>query len=114
MGIDISKDMIDISKNKNKNINYLVADMVSYISNKKFDLITLTFDVVNHVLEEEQLEKMFLNIYNILNDDGYLIFDIYDKKQLELNINIVVNRDEGIKVHFYISEKDCFINTNVK
>lgn len=114
MGIDISKDMIDISKNKNKNINYLVADMISYTSDKKFDLITLTCDVVNHVLEEEQLEKMFLNIYNILNDDGYLIFDIYDKKQLELNTNIVVNRDEGIKVHFYISEKDCFINTNVK
>lgn len=88
--------------------------MTKYISKEKYDLITLTCDVVNHILEETKLEILFLNIYNMLNDEGYLIFDIYDKKQLDLNNDIISNRNDGIKVHYYITEKKSLINTNVK
>lgn len=88
--------------------------MIEYVSKEKYDLITLTCDVVNHVLEEVKLKLLFSNIYNMLNDDGYLIFDIYDKEQLDLNNDIIINRDDGIKIHYYITEKKSLINTNVK
>lgn len=113
-GIDISNDMIELCKTKNNNINFFVSDMIEYVSKEKYDLITLTCDVVNHVLEEVKLELLFSNIYNMLNDDGYLIFDIYDKEQLDLNNDIIINRDDGIKIHYYIAEKKTLINTNVK
>ena len=113
-GIDISNDMIELCKIKNNNINFFVSDMIEYVSKEKYDLITLTCDVVNHILEEEKLEMLFSNIYNMLNDNGYLIFDIYDKEQLDLNNDIISNRDDGIKVRYYITEQKSLINTNVK
>ena len=54
------------------------------------------------------------DVYTMLNKDGYIIFDIYDKKYLPLNKNIVSNRDNDIKVQYYITEKESLVNTNVK
>lgn len=113
-GTDISEDMIEICKTKNKKINYFVADMTNYISNEKYDLITITCDAVNHILEEEKVKRLFSNAYEMLNDDGYLIFDIIDKNKICLNTEIVSNRDNDTKVHYYITEKDSLVNTNVK
>lgn len=113
-GIDISKDMIDICKRKNNNINFFVSDMTKYISEEKYDLITLTCDVVNHILEEDKLGIIFSNVYNMLNDNGYFIFDIYNKEKLTLNNDIISNRDDGVKVYYYITEQKSLINTNVK
>lgn len=109
-GIDISNDMIELCKRKNSNINFIVSDMTKFISKEKYDLITLTCDVVNHILEENKLEILLKNIYNMLNEDGYLVFDIYDKKSLILNNDIISNRDDGIKVHYYIAEKKSLTN----
>ena len=50
----------------------------------------------------------------MLNEDGYIIFDIFDKKYLPLNKNIISNRDNDIKVQYYITEKESLVNTNVK
>lgn len=113
-GIDISSDMIKLCERKNSNINFLVSDITKFISKEKYDLITLTCDVVNHILEENKLEILLKNIYNMLNEDGYLIFDVYDEQSLILNNDIISNRDDGIKVHYYITEKESLINTNVK
>ena len=113
-GLDISNDMINLCKKKYNNINFIVSDMTEYISLEKYDLMTLTCDVINHILEENKLENLFSNIYNMLNDNGYLIFDIYNKEQLTLNNDIISNREDDIKVHYYITEKKSLINTNVK
>lgn len=45
--------------------------MTIYISKEKYDLITLTCDVVNHILEEDKLEILFLNIYDMLNKGNF-------------------------------------------
>ena len=113
-GIDISPDMINISKNKNKNIDFFVEDMTQYISKKKYDLITITCDAINHILEEEKIIAIFSNISKMLNDGGYLIFDMIDKDKIIFNNNITSNRSEDVKVHYYITNKEDLINTNIK
>lgn len=113
-GIDISEDMINICKSKYKNISFSVADMTNYTSKSKYDLITITCDAVNHILKENKLESLFSNVYNMLNNDGYLIFDIADKSKLMLNSDIIVNRDSGIKIKYYITKKNSLINTNIR
>lgn len=113
-GIDISNDMVEICKRKNEKVDFVKADIETYLTDEKYDLITMTCDVVNHILEEDKLEKIFTNIYNMLDDDGYFIFDIYDKNCLVLNSEIVSNRDNGVKVYYYITEDGSLINTNVK
>ena len=113
-GIDISNDMIELCKTKNSNINFFVSDITKYSSEEKYDLITLTCDVVNHILKESELKLLLKNAYTMLNEDGYIIFDIFDKKYLHLNKNIISNRDNDIKVQYYITEKESLVNTNVK
>lgn len=113
-GIDISNDMIELCKKKNSNIKFIVSDMTKYTTKEKYDLITITCDAVNHILEEEKLKSLFKNIQQMLNEDGYLIFDVYNKNQLPLNKTIISERDEDIKVYYYVTEKDSLINTNVK
>lgn len=114
MGIDISKDMIDICKRKNKKINFLVADMITYNSNKKYDLITITCDSINHILEDQKIKQLFFNVYDMLNTGGYFIFDIIDLDNFKFNTDIVSNRNDGVKVNYYITEKNHLINTNIK
>lgn len=114
MGIDISEDMIDICKSKNNKIYFLVADMITYNPNEKYDLVTITCDAINHILENKKVEQLFFNVYDMLNNGGYFIFDIYDADKLELNTNIVSNRDNEIKVNYYITERKNLINTNIK
>lgn len=50
----------------------------------------------------------------MLNDGGYLIFDMIDKDKIIFNNNITSNRSEDVKVHYYITNKEDLINTNIK
>lgn len=59
------------------------------------------------------MNKLFKNISKYTKDNGYLIFDIYDNKKIEFNKEIISNRDNGIKVYYYITSKGDLINTNV-
>ena len=117
-GVDISKDMINIAKNKNKSINFYLKDVLNYKDDRKYDLVTLTCDSVNHFLGESDLHILISNIYNMLNKNGYLIFDVYDKNKIDFNKQIISNRNNGIKVYYCIthlnntSNRDL-INTNV-
>lgn len=113
-GLDISPDMINICKNRNENIAFFVEDMTQYISNEKYDLITITCDAINHILEEKKFDRIISNVSKMLNTSGYLIFDIIDKDKLILNSNIISNRSEDIKVYYYITNKGELINTNIK
>lgn len=113
-GVDISKYMIEIAKGKNHNIDFEIGDMINYKSNSTYDLITITCDAINHILNEDSFDCMFKNIYNMLNNDGFFIFDIINKDKIEFNRLIVSNRDNNIKVEYYITEETGIINTNVK
>lgn len=73
LGIDISNHMIEKAKEENSDefIEYKVLAMEDLSSiNEKFDMIisSLAFHYV------EDFEKLLKDIYNLLNDGGYLIF----------------------------------------
>ena len=114
-GIDISNYMIEIAKSKNKNISFYVDDVLRYYDEEKYDLVTMTCDAVNHLINNDDLDKLFSNINSILNNDGYFIFDVYDNDKIKLNFDIVSKRDNNIDVHYFITnQNDSLINTNVK
>ena len=113
-GIDISPDMINICKSRNKNIDFFVGDMTQYISNEKYDLVTITCDALNHILEESKIEKIISNVSKMLNSSGFLIFDIIDNDKLILNNSIISKRNDDVEVHYYITNERDLINTNIK
>lgn len=113
-GVDISNDMINIAKEKNQNIEFVCENVLYYHDFNTYDLITLTCDAINHFIGEDELNILFKNINVLTKENGYLIFDIYDNEKIEFNKEIISNRDNGIKVHYFITQKDNLINTNVK
>lgn len=51
-GIDISKYMLQIAKNKNNNIEFKNENVVFYKDSEKYDLVTMTCDAINHIIKE--------------------------------------------------------------
>ena len=80
-GMDLSPEMIRIAKASHPEGSYAVGDMRTYHPEKRFDLITATGDVLNHLPEPEQLKQVFANVYTLLTPGGYFIFDLLDSRE---------------------------------
>lgn len=97
-GLDYSSEMIKSARNNaesaNLDINFYHADMRSFRLNKKYDLITCTFDSINHLLSLEEWKQTFYSAKLHLNDNGIFVFDANTLKALKERWNsISVNKD---------------------
>lgn len=80
---DISEEMIKVSKNKFCDLIFFVDDMTNLKNlNNTFDLITCIYDNINHLNNLRQVQKMFKNVYNKLNDWWLFCFDIQTTKHI--------------------------------
>lgn len=75
-GVDISEHMIHVARENHKNIEFNVSNMTDFSFNKKFDLITCSFDSINYLTNDEDMRKALENIFNHLEANGFFIFDI--------------------------------------
>jgi len=71
-GIDLSENQIKICKEKG--LENTASIHLSQLD-KKFDCATAIFDVINY-LHKDELEKFFKDTFDILNKNGYFIFDV--------------------------------------
>lgn len=86
--IDYSDEMLTILNDKidanfmdlKKNITIKNADMRYLNLDKKFDMIIITSNSLNHIETNEDIEKTFKSISNHLNDNGILVFDVLNPK----------------------------------
>ena len=120
-GIDISKSMIQLAKEKYPKIPFEIADIITYQSKEKYNLITCTCDAINHILKKQDLETLFKNIYEqklLLNqkwksDRGNNIYVEYLitkenellKNYLEVYENNIRIANETIKERIYSKEE---------
>lgn len=76
---DLSSDMLTVAYDKLKkyrNVKVLNMDMVDFKLNDSFETVISICDSINYITEENDIEKVFKNVYNVLKDDGVFIFDI--------------------------------------
>ena len=75
-GVDISEEMLSIAENKarifGQNIRFIKQDMRNLNLTKTFDVVTCGCDGVNYITREYELEKVFNDIFRILNPRGIL------------------------------------------
>jgi SAM-dependent methyltransferase len=104
-GIDLSPEMIQISKNKIPFGNFRTGDMRKLKTSKKYDNIISVFDTVNYLIKPEDLKKCFLTVNRSLNDRGLFLFDFN-------SIHGLYNDWNGIKIEetddFFISYDSSF------
>ena len=107
-GMDFSKGMIDLAKERNPKLFFEVADMITYCPAQQYDLVTCTGDALNHITDLNNIEKIFRNVYQYLSDDGYFIFDILDQGEVALDEPIDLDWSDSVKAQFMITrnEKD--------
>lgn len=77
-GIDSSEEMVKIAQEKNKKAFISVGKFNSKIEGK-FDIIISTFDTINYILTDREMEIFFENIKNYITDTGVFIFDFNTK-----------------------------------
>ena len=70
-GIDLSVEQIKVCQAYNLNADAISLDKVD----EKFNCATAIFDVINYIPKNE-LEQFFKDASNVLNKDGYFIFDV--------------------------------------
>lgn len=79
-GFDISKEMINIAKEKAKKhkskIRFFVQDVRSFKTSQSADLVVCMFDSLNHLTSEKDLSKAFRSAYSALKNGGLFIFDL--------------------------------------
>lgn len=98
IGIDISEAMINIAKTNNPEIQFYIADITDFYIDRKFDLITCSFDSMNYLTKDEEILKALSNIHSHLSDTGYYIFDINTPTLYEEKHFGTIDKDlDGIK-----------------
>ena len=85
VGLDLSKEMIEIAKQRNPSTNFYVSDMSNFniydkenSGNEKFDAIICMFSVLGYLTENSQLENFFKSCKNHLKENGLLILDVWN------------------------------------
>ena len=114
-GIDLSSNMINIAnENKvinNSNITFIEQNIVSFFTEKKYDVIISMFDVISYLTENSDLIKLFNFIKNGLSEKGIFIFDFWygpgvltslpeTRYKIFENENIKVNKASLPKIHY--------------
>ena len=105
-GMDFSEGMIEIAKQRNPEIFYEVADMITYCPKKYFDLVTCTGDALNHIMDLNDVAQIFQNVYSYLNEGGYFIFDILSEKEVPMAEPIDLDFSEEVKAQFMVTHDD--------
>ena len=134
-GIDISPDMIEYAKRKNKDILYECLDITKNIPQKKYDCVIALSHVIDYQLTKEKVKDMIKNIYQVLNENGYFYFNFYNLKGImhqglspqEKIVNdkeITIKRKSNAKLNsknildleysYHIQDKNKNITINIK
>jgi len=80
-GVDLSEDMLAVAHEKLTSEGYQIPlfhqDMTDLNEIGKFDIAIIFCDSLNYLKNEEDVQKTFQSIYDVLNQDGLLLFDVH-------------------------------------
>lgn len=97
-GIDLSKELIAIARDKNPDVNFEIADMTKFKASKKFDVITCLFSSIAYIKSGKDLKKTINNFYDNLKSGGVLLVEtlFLKDKFSEIKNHIRFFKDENL------------------
>ncbi len=84
-GVDGSLLMLDYAKENAPLCKFYHHDIRDFNHTKKYKAVTCLFDSINHILDKDELLKVFENVFNHLEEGGIFLFDV---NSLESCINV--------------------------
>lgn len=145
-GLDLSSDMLEIARKKAVSgavkTNFVRADLRNFKLDRKYDMAFSLFDSLNYILYFDDLTRVFSNVYNVLKEDGFFVFDmntisrlmsiepgtavfegdnytcfwedIIDKKEKRWQVKLKIYFDqEGVKPHKEFHEETAYPRNKV-
>ena len=110
-GLDAAKSMLDRarekSKSENLDIEWIEADCREFALNKKFDLIIMPFNAMQHLFDRESIEGCLNCVKAHMNSGASFVFDVFNPS-IE-----ILNRDPN-KMYFFDKYKDSTTGEIVK
>lgn len=115
IGVDASEEMLNVAAAKKETsgseILYLLQDMRELELYSTVGTVYSVCDSLNYILEEEELEKVFLRVNNFLFPGGIFLFDFntaYKYREVIGNTTIAENREDCsfIWENFYDPEEE--------
>ncbi|MGX8851406.1 class I SAM-dependent DNA methyltransferase [Amedibacillus sp. YH-ame10] len=82
---DLSADMIQVAQEKEHSelVNWSVMDMCHFNVESQYNGILCLCDSFNYVLKEQQVEQLFQDVWDHLQDEGIFIMDMHSLDRLE-------------------------------
>lgn len=102
-GMDFSAGMIEIARQRNAEIAYDVADMITYRPEARFDLVTCTGDALNHIADPADVERIFHNVRSYTAPGGWFIFDILNENEVSTSEPFEMDFSEDLRVWFQMT-----------
>lgn len=93
VGLDLSPSMLDHARKKAREagleIPFVLADCREFDLGRKFELIFMAFNSMQHLHDSSSLQALFRNVKKHLADGGRFIFDVFNPSIA------ILNRDPG-------------------
>lgn len=86
-GLDYSKSMIEIAKERNKNCLFIHGDMRDFTLEKLVDAILITGRSTSYLISNDDVNDTFNCLFNNLSNEGIIIFDFIDANRFIPFIN---------------------------
>ncbi len=84
--IILTDNSLSMLQNNSVQLPKVCCSMTSLPFKNKYDLIFSTFDSINYLTEKESLEHLFLEVKNILSENGIFTFDASLEKNSIINL----------------------------
>ncbi len=116
-GIDSSKAMLKLLKNKNPSVTTVLTDFYDFQPDQKYDLCILFWNAFNEIALNDNQAKLFFNkCQKLLNDNGKFIINIDNAENVavaDLKFSFIINQPEKIEYYWEVSYYDEANNTTI-
>lgn len=103
-GMDLSPGMLSIARTRYPDIPFELGDMTTYEPSQKYDLVTSTYDAINHLLDLSLVRQTFSHIVNYVADDGYFVFDLLKDEETESTEAVEIEERGDGTLQFQVSK----------
>ncbi|UXR75212.1 MULTISPECIES: class I SAM-dependent methyltransferase [unclassified Staphylococcus] len=87
IGMDLSEEMVIYAQQKSNDVSWFVGNMADFQLSQRFDAITILCDSLNYLSDEEDVLATFNHVYQHLNHEGVLIFDVHTTHKMDTQFN---------------------------
>lgn len=83
VGVDVSEAMLRVARRKSRRVRWVRQDLRDLSLDVTADAATCHFDALNHVLDANDLRRIFANTARLLHPGGLFVFDLNTRFFLE-------------------------------